>query len=174
MATTSTLIKRFVSMRKNKQKNPDWARVEEPDTIIRPATFGVFGLVVVALSVWLAWIVMTTSPIDAIANFLVSLHSDMPFTQLYAAFASALIVMIDLLVMTIFLFFSNAGNDDVIEMIRDLDTNTQERLVEFENTMREKFNGLSAAQDERDVEFKNELITKVDTIIRLDESMRQQ
>lgn len=138
MATTTNLFKRFAVSLKNKKKNPEWARVDEPDTIARPAVFAVFGMLIIAFTVLLAFIVMTTSPVHAVAAFLASLHSSLPFNQLYAAFGAALIVMIDLVVMTLFMLLSPADNDDLVEMISDLDANLQERIVELENSVNEK------------------------------------
>jgi hypothetical protein len=140
--TATNIFKRLAA--RNKNKNPDWARVEEPDTIVKPVWIGVVGLVIAAFSMLAAWNVMTISPIDWIAYFLVSLHSTMPFTQLYAAFTSAVIVMVDLMVATIFMFFSTADNDDVIEMISDLDANFQERIVELENSFNEKLENIKS------------------------------
>lgn len=134
--TATTFFKRLITPRKN--KNPDWARVEEPDTIVKPVWLGIVGMVIAAFSMLAAWNVMTVSPIEWIATFLVSLNSEMPFDQLYAAFTSAVIVLVDLLVITIFMFFSTPDNDDVIEMISDLDSNIQERIVELENSFNEK------------------------------------
>ncbi len=135
MTASTNLFKRIAVSLKSKKKNPDWARVEEPDAIARPALFAIFGMVIIGFSVLTAFVVMTSSPAYVIASFLVSLNSDIPFPQLYAAFGAALIVMIDLVVMTIFLMFAPADNDDIIEMISDLDSNTQERLVELEQSV---------------------------------------
>jgi hypothetical protein len=54
------------------------------------------------------------------------------------------IVMVDLMVATIFMFFSTADNDDVIEMISDLDANFQERIVELENSFNEKLENIKS------------------------------
>jgi len=140
MATTTNIFKRFTSTLKNKKKNPDWARVDEPDSIARPAVFAIFGVMIAAFSVLMAFAVMTTSPAHVVASFLVSLHSELSFTQLYAAFGGALIVMIDLVVTTIFMMFSPADNDDIVEMLSDLDANVQERIVELEQSFNEKLN----------------------------------
>ncbi len=140
---TINIFKRLAVTFKSKKKNPDWARVDEPDSIARPAVFAIFGMLIIAFSVLMAFVVMTSSPVYVVASFLVSLHSTLPFTQLYATFGGALIVMIDLVVMTIFLMFSPADNDDLVEMISDMDANTQERFVELENTFNEKLNALN-------------------------------
>ena len=142
MATTTNLFKRFAVSLKNKKKNPEWARVDEPDTIARPAVFAVFGMLIIAFTVLMAFIVMTTSPVHAVAAFLASLPSSLPFNQLYAAFGAALIVLIDLVVMTLFMLLSPADNDDLVEMISDLDANLQERIVELEHSFNEKLQTL--------------------------------
>lgn len=142
--TATNIFKRLIEKKKN--KNPDWARVEEPDTIVKPVWLGIVGLVIAAFSMLAAWNVMIASPISWIAYFLISLHSDMPFTQLYAAFTSAVIVLVDLVVITIFMFFSTADNDDVIEMISDLDANFQERIVELDNGINQKLDDIKTNQ----------------------------
>jgi hypothetical protein len=140
MATTTfkTFFKRIAA----RKKNPDWARVEEPDEIIKPVLFGIVGMTIAAFSMMAAWTMMTISPMEWIASFLVSLHSDLPFEKLYATFASAVIVLVDLLIMIVFIFFGTPDNGDVIEMISDLDSNTQERIVELDNTLNEKLDAI--------------------------------
>lgn len=143
---TTNLFKNFlVRVKKNqsKKKNQDWARVEEPDTIIKPMMYLLVAIVIAGFSMLAAFQLMTKSPIEMIAYFLVSLHSDLPFEQLYAAFGSALIAMIDLTVMSLFLFLPSLENDDVIEMISDLDANIQERIVEFESSINERLDAIT-------------------------------
>jgi hypothetical protein len=142
MTTQTNIFKRIVANVKAKRKNPDWARVEEPDTIARPAVYAVFGILIVGFSALAAFIVMTSSPLEAIALFLASFNSDLPFTELYAAFGAAVIVLVDLVVMTLFMLLAPADNDDLVEMISDLDANTQERFIELENTINEKLHSL--------------------------------
>lgn len=138
--TTINLFKRFA--KKDRKKNPDWSRIEEPDEIVKPMLIGIIGIVIAAFSMMTAWNVMTTSPTVWIATFLASLNSPLPFPQLYATFASAVIVMIDLFVTTIYIFFNVPGNEDVIEMISDLDSNIQERIVELENGLNQKIDAI--------------------------------
>lgn len=132
MTTQINFFKRLFAARPRK-KNPDWARVEEPDTIARPAMFAIFGVLITGFSMLAAFIVMTSDPIVLIAQFLASFGDD--FTSIYAAFGAALIALVNLFIVTLFMFMAPADNDDVVEMISDLDANTQERFVEMENTI---------------------------------------
>lgn len=140
METQNNILKRFFA---GKKKNPDWARVEEPDTIIKPVTFAVFGVLITAFLVLLTYSMMMNSPIEMIAYFLASFDGE--FNELYASFGVALIVLTNLLVTVLFMFFAPADNDDLVEMISDMDANTQERLVELENSVTEHLNRI--AQD---------------------------
>lgn len=142
MTTQTNIFKRIVTNMKAKKKNPDWGRVEEPDTIARPAVYAVFGILIVGFSALAAFIVMTSSPLESIALFLASFNSELSFTELYAAFGAAVIVLVDLVVMTLFMLLAPADNDDLVEMIGDLDDNTQERFVELEHNMNEKLHEL--------------------------------
>lgn len=126
---------------KSEKKNPDWARIEEPDTIIQPVQVGVIGVVITAFCMLFAYSVMTNSLMEWIASYLVQMQSNNPtatFTDLYAAFTAAIVFFAHLLVTVWFLFFMSASNDDIVEMISDLDSNTQERIVELDNTLNEK------------------------------------
>lgn len=133
------ILKRFFV--KPAKKNPDWARIEEPNTIIQPVQVGVIGVVITAFCMLFAYSVMTNSLMEWIAYYLVQLQLNNPlatFTELYAAFTVAIVFFAHLLVTVWFLFFMPASNDDIVEMISDLDSNTQERIVELENTFNEK------------------------------------
>lgn len=140
MATQTSIFKRIFN---NKKKNPDWARVEEPDTFLQASLFGVIGVVITAFLVLLAYSLMMNSPIEMIAYYLASFDGE--FNELYASFGVAIIVLTNLFVTVLFMFFAPVSNDDIIEMIADLDANTQERFVELENNVTEHLNRI--AQD---------------------------
>lgn len=141
MATQTNLFKRLFTAKKSAKKNPDWARVEEPDTILKPVTFAVFGVLITSFLVILTYSMMMNSPIEMIAYFLASFDGE--FNELYASFAVALIVLTNLLVTVLFMFFSPADNDDIVEMLRDLDANFQERMVEHEQNTSEHLNRIA-------------------------------
>jgi len=146
MTSTTNFFKRIFNLRKAAKKNPDWARVEEPDTIARPAVFGIFGMLIAGFSVLAAILIMTTSPIEMIARFLASFNSTLAFPELYAAFGAALIALCDLVVATVFMMFAPADHDDIVEMISDLDANMQERIVELEASFNEKLSAIERQQ----------------------------
>lgn len=142
MTTQTNPLKRFFASVKTRKKNPDWARVEEPDQIARPAMYAIFGVLITGFSMLTAFIVMTNDPIVLIAGFLSSFGSD--FASVYAAFGAALIALCDLFVATLFMLLAPADNDDVVEMISDLDANIQERIVELENNFNERIDRVEA------------------------------
>lgn len=141
MTTQTNIFKRFITAMKTRKKNPDWARVEEPDQIARPAMYAIFGVLIAGFSMLTAFIiVMTNDPILLIAQFLSSFGSD--FASVYAAFGAAVIALCDLFVATLFMLLAPADNDDVVEMISDLDANVQERIVEMEQSFNEKLEAI--------------------------------
>jgi hypothetical protein len=144
MATQTNLFKRLFTVKKSAKKNPDWARVEEPETTLQSATIAVFGVTITAFLVILTYSMMMNSPIEMIAYFLASFDGE--FNELYASFAVAIIVLTNLFVTVMFMFFAPVSNDDIVEMISDLDSNTQERLVELEHNVTEHLNHIASDQ----------------------------
>jgi low affinity Fe/Cu permease len=144
MATTTqekvsgNFLARIRAALKNRKKNPDWARVDEPETLLKGSQFAIFGVMITAFLVIITWTVMIGDPVQWIAHFLFALHSPLPFNQLLASFGVAVIVLINMLVTVIFILFAPVNNDDIVEMISDLDANIQERIVELENGTNEK------------------------------------
>jgi hypothetical protein len=144
MATTTqeknsgNIFTRIRAALKNKKKNPDWARVDEPETLLMGSQYAIFGVMITAFLVIIAWTAMIGDPIQWIAHFLFTLNSTLPFDQLLASFGGALIVLINMLVTVIFILFAPASNDDIVEMVSDLDANIQERIVEFESGVNER------------------------------------
>jgi hypothetical protein len=141
MATTN-IFKRIFT----RKKNPDWARINEPDEVAKPVVYGLFGVFIMAFSVLAAFNMLTVSPVHWVAYFLASFNSDLPFNYQLAAFGAALIVLIDLVVLTVFLMFAPADNSELADMISELDNNTQERLVELEHTFSEQLDEIKRNQ----------------------------
>jgi hypothetical protein len=139
---SGNIFTRIREWKKNRKKNPDWARVEEPETILRDAQIVIYGIVITAFLVLAAWTVMIASPVQWIARFLSSLHSPLPFDQLYASFGISVIVLINVFVTVVWVMFGQASHDDIVEMISDMDSNTQERIVELENSVNEKLEAI--------------------------------
>lgn len=144
----NNLSKIFAAL-KNKKKNPDWARIEEPDVLLKNFEYVIYGVVITAFLVLLTWGVMSASPIIWIAQFLASLNSSLPFEQQLAAFGAAVIILINMLLTVIFMIFAPASNDDVVEMVSDLDGNIQDRIVELENTFNEQLNSIITKIDDQ-------------------------
>lgn len=136
--TTTNIFKR--------KKNPEWARINEPDEVAKPLVYGIFGVFIMAFSVLAAFNVLTISPVHWVAHFLASFNSDLPFDYQLAALGAALIVLIDLVVLTVFLMFAPADNNELADMISELDDNTQERIVELEQTFNEKLDEIKRNQ----------------------------
>lgn len=143
MATTN-IFKRIFT----RKKNPDWARINEPDEVTKPLVYALFGMVFMSFSALVALNVLTMpmSPVHWVAYFLASFNSDLPFNYQLAAFGAALIVLIDLFVLTVFLMFAPADNSELADMISKLDDNTQERFVELEHTFIERLDEIKRNQ----------------------------
>lgn len=133
-----TFKSRVISFLKRRKKNPDWARVDEPDNILPSFMIMIFGFIVSVLSMMAAYSFMTGALENWIASFLAAQTTDLPFNQLYAAFTAVLVLLIDFLILFALSVFRVADHDDIVEMVSDLDENIQERIVELENTLTER------------------------------------
>src|SRR5689334_5733732 len=147
MATTAKNIPgnfftRIRASLKNRKKNPDWARVEEPDMIMRPVQFIIMSLILISFLMLFAIYLMNGNLVQWVAAFLFSLNSPLSFTELYAAFSAAIVFLICFPVMLLLILTMQPDNDDIVEMMSDLDANFQERIVELENNVNEKLDAI--------------------------------
>jgi predicted PurR-regulated permease PerM len=140
MATLSQSFRnsKFATWLKTRKKNPDWARVDEPDNILPSFTIMIFGLILAVIWAMVAYAFMTGQIESAIAHILAAQKTDLTFDQLYAAFTSVVILLISIFVLFALSLFRVADNDDIVEMISDLDENVQERIVELESNVTER------------------------------------
>lgn len=143
MATTTNFFKRFLA-KKNGKKNPDWARVEEPDRFDN-LYLAIIGTVLTGFLMLLAYLVMSNNMIDLIAQYLASFNTTLTFNERLTIFGMGLIMFINLSITLLFLA-APVSNDDIVEMISDLDSNTQERLVELEHNVTEHLNHIASDQ----------------------------
>lgn len=144
MATSANFFKRIFT-RTSSRKNPDWARVEEPDRF-DVLVLSLIGIVFTGFLVLLAQFALTNDLIELTARYLASFDNGMTFSERLAAFGAGLIVFINLFITVVFVVFAQVGNDDIVEMISDMDANTQERIVELENTMSEWLQKIAGEQ----------------------------
>jgi predicted PurR-regulated permease PerM len=120
---------------RSRKKDPTWSRVDEPDNIIPSFMILIFGMVMSAFSMMFVYAFMTGAIETWIAQFLAAQHSTQSFNELYAAFTASLVFLIDFVILFAISLFRVADGDDIVEMISDLDANTQERIVELEQTI---------------------------------------
>lgn len=134
-------VKFLVNMRaklKGRKKNPDWARVDEPDNILPSMMMFVVGFFVTVGMAMLAYVIMNESLAVWIGTFIALQHSALPFADQLAAFTAVVIVLLNVVIITAFAILRPADGDDIVEMLSDLDENTQERIVELEHTVDER------------------------------------
>jgi hypothetical protein len=141
MTTATNFFKRLIA-RKDAKKNPDWARVEEPDRFDM-VTLSLIGIIITAFLILLAQIVLTNNMVEVTAYYLASFDTAMTFNERLAALGVGLITFINLFITMIFVLFAPVSNDDIVEMISDMDANTQERFVELENNVTEHLNRIA-------------------------------
>ena len=125
-----------------KKKNADWARIEEPDSLLR----GIFlSVVVLLLTGFFSALAMNLliSPDDALMRFAswLKIYGN-DFNAAYASFSIALISLINMLLLVVFLVFGHSDEDDVVEMLSDLDAAINERLAEVEHTINERLDDI--------------------------------
>jgi hypothetical protein len=133
--TQSFRNSKFATWLKTRKKNPDWARVDEPDNILPTFMIMIFGLIISVFWMMIAYAFMTGQVETGIASFLSALKVDLPFDQLYATLTAVVILLINVLILFAGSAFRVASNDDIVEMISDLDENLQERIVELEQNV---------------------------------------
>jgi hypothetical protein len=144
---TTLTLSRLRTIIKARKKNPNWARVDEPDNILPSFTIMIFGLIMSAFSMMLVYLFMTGQIETWIANFLAAQKTSLAFDELYAVFTAALVFLIDLLILFALALFRVPDGDDIVEMISDLDENLQERIVELENTVSQKLDRIEREVD---------------------------
>jgi hypothetical protein len=125
-----------------KKKNADWARIEEPESLLRGIFLSALVIVLNGLFATLAANLLS-SPDDAMMRFATWLKIyGNDFNTAYASFSIALLSLINMLLLVIFLVFGHSDEDDVVEMISDLDAAINERLAEVEHTINERLDDI--------------------------------
>lgn len=144
MTTLAFRIKSILNrLGTGKKKNADWARIEEPDTLLRGVFLSVAVLVITGLFSALAMNFLV-SPDDALIRFALFLKGyGNNFSTTYANFSIALITLINLTLLVIFIVLGHSDEDDVIEMISDLDAAFNERLSEMEHVIVNRIDDLN-------------------------------
>lgn len=145
MTTLPLQLSRFKTFLKTRKKNPDWARVDEPDNILPSFMIMVIGLALSVASAFFAYAFMTGQIETALAKILIQMNGD--YEQNYATLTAVLIVFIQLVIAFGTSLFRVPDGDDLVEMISDLDENHQERLVELENKIDERLGKIEREMD---------------------------
>lgn len=136
----TTITQRFRSLIANRKqnKNPDWARIEEPENFLKNVELTFIVLIITGLFGSLAMHFLA-SPADAVTGFANFLHQyGDDFNKVYASFSVALLAMVNLLLLVIFILFGHSDEDDVVEMLADFDAAFNERIAEVEQSVNEK------------------------------------
>jgi hypothetical protein len=142
MSTLTSRFKSFIANRKQ-NKNPDWARIEEPENFLKNTFLTVIVLVLTGLFGALAANILA-SPDEAMLRFVQFLRGyGTDFDKVYASFSVALIAMINLLLLVIFIVFGHSDEDDVVEMLSDFDAAINERIAEVEHTITERLDDIN-------------------------------
>lgn len=138
MTSFTQSLTRIGSLIKGRKKNPDWSRVDEPDNILPSFNMFIVGFIVNVFLMMLAYVIMNDTLAVWIGTFLAMQHLPYPFEDQLAAFTAVVILFFNLIVIMFASITREPGGDDVVEMISDLDANTQERIVELEHTIDER------------------------------------
>lgn len=133
-------IARALRIKRSKARNPDWARVDEPDFILPSLMYYVIGVPLIPVLAMLAYAVLNGSLADSIAPLLLPLAG--PFEERLALFAAGVVIMLGVMVTLFVSITHKPDGDDLVEMLSDHDENILERLAEVEETINKRIDSL--------------------------------
>lgn len=135
-------IVQALGLKKSAEKNPNWARVDEPDFILPSLMYYVIGIPLISVLAMFAYATLNGSLADFIARLLMSLAGS--FEERLALLATGIVIMIGVMVTLFVSITHKPDGDDLVEMISDLDKNTQEHLAEVEESVNQRIDALIA------------------------------
>lgn len=140
------LFTKRLQMRNSKRKNPDWSRIDEPDTFLQPFVLLMFTLAITAFAGMVNFAFAEPGSLEtSIAEFLTPyVTAGRPFYQVYGAFTFALLAIVEA---AAYMFIAIMGEPDhhgIVGMIDDLDVNTQDRIAELDKDLQDRLDQISA------------------------------
>lgn len=133
-------IVQALGLKKSAEKNPDWARVDEPDFILPSLMYYVIGIPLISALAVFAYVTLNGSLADTLARLLMPLAGS--FEERLALLAAGIVIMIGLMVTLFVSITHKPDGDDLVEMISDLDENIQEHLAEVEENVNKRIDDL--------------------------------
>lgn len=131
---------RALRIQRSKAKNPDWARVDEPDFILPSLMYYVIGIPLISVLAMFTYVSLNGSLADSIAPLLLPLSG--PFEERLALFAAGVVIMLGVMVTLFVSITHKPDGDDLVEMMSDLDENIQEHLAEVEENVNKRIDSL--------------------------------
>jgi len=130
-------FKRTKALNAKRKKNPDWSRIDAPDTFLQPFVLLMFVLFISVFAGMANYAFAEPGSLEYdIARFLVPfIEPGQSFYQVYAVFTFAVLVLVELVVYSLMAVMGEPDHHDIIGMITDLDCNTQDRIAELERTV---------------------------------------
>lgn len=133
-------IMRALRIKQSEKKNPDWARVDEPDFILPSMMYYVVGIPLIVTLAMLSYAIINGSLAGIIAALIAPLNGSL--TERMGVFAAGTITMIGVMVTLFMSITHKPDGDDLVEMISDLDENIQEHLAEVEENVNKRIDAL--------------------------------
>lgn len=145
MTTTSLPQRIRAFFKRRKATADDNIERSEPDTILASFQDWIFGGVLAAIWMMIAYAIMT----DQITDWIAAILSEMtgPFEQRLAVFTSVLVLLSEVTVIFGVALNRDASPGDIVDVVNDLGEQIDERFAEIEDRLDERL-----AQIERRIE----------------------
>lgn len=136
MKTTLSLASIRAFFRARKAKADDNIERSEPESVLMNAQDYIFGLIITAMWMMIAYAIMTDQLTEWIASMLMLI--DGSFDTRLATLTSVFVLFSDLLVIIGIAINREPSNGDVVDVVNDLGEQIDERFAEFENRVDER------------------------------------
>lgn len=136
MKTTLSLASIRAFFRARKAKADDNIERSEPESVLMNAQDYIFGLIITAMWMMIAYAIMTDQLTEWIASMLMLI--DGSFDTRLATLTSVFVLFSDLLVIVGIAINREPSNGDVVDVVNDLGEQIDERFAEFENRVDER------------------------------------
>lgn len=131
MKSTLSLARVREFFRARKSKADDNIERSEPETIIMNVQDYVFGILITAMWMMIAYAIMTDQITNWIAKMLMTINGT--FDERLALLTAAFVLFSDMLVIVGVAISREPSNGDVVDVVNDLGEQIDERFAELEN-----------------------------------------
>lgn len=138
--TSPTLARVREFFRRRKPTAKDNIERSEPETFLANAQDFIFGMIITAIWMMIAYAIMTDQATDWFASMLMLIEGT--FAERLAILTAVLVLFSDLLVIIGIAILREPSNGDVVDVVNDLGEQVEERLAEFEDRTAEELTNI--------------------------------